>query len=127
MYVGPESRLDRSDDIFPRQVMVTLVVALEDRVKLAGNITGETTRIPLEGANRIPEDAPRFVRIDNEWIRYTKIDGNRLIIDGSPDEKAGRGARWTLPQPHKRGTDVRIGRTFSLTVRVPSFREDWNR
>lgn len=122
MFVGTGSVGDPSDDIFPRQVMVTLVMETDDGVVLAENIGPDTTRIPIRGASKIPPDAPPYVRIDQEWIRYDKREKGRLVLD---EAGGGRGTRWTWPRPHRAGAPVSVGRTFTLIVRIPAFRDDW--
>ena len=123
MSVGPDSVEDPCDDIFPRQAMVILVVDTSDDVTLAAPITAQKTRIPIVGASKIPADAPRYVLIDREWIRYEKIEKGHLVLE---DAAAGRGARWTWPRAHEKGAEVRVGRTFTLTVRIPAHRDYWN-
>lgn len=121
--LGPESLYDTADDIFPRQVMVVLVMEAATPVTLAQGISKDSTRIPLVGSSRIPGAAPRYVRIDREWIGYDTIEKGRLILG---DAGRQRGARWTRPASHRKGAEVQVGRTFTLVVRIPAYRDDWN-
>ena len=123
MYRGPDSMGDSSDDIFPRQVLVILVMETPIQVTLSSGISAETSRIPIRGAAKLPGDGPGYVRIDREWIRYVKVEKGRLVLESS---FRGRGARWTRAVSHKKGTDVRVGRTFRMTVRIAASRDHWD-
>lgn len=126
MHIGPTSFMDPRDDIYPRQVMVVLVMEADMGVTLAQGINEEDTRISLDGASKIPEEGPRYVRIDREWIRYTRLEDGRLILE-EPVGASGRGMRGTSAASHARGAAVQVGRTFTMVVPIPSFRDNWNR
>ena len=71
----------------------------------------------------MPGDGPGYVRIDREWIRYEKVEKGRLVLESS---YMGRGARWTKAVSHRKGTAVRVGRTFRMTVRIAASRDHWD-
>jgi hypothetical protein len=127
LYRDASSLADPSDDAFPREVRITLVLAGKgvegQTTRLKNHISPDALRIPVESVQKLPspDSAFPYVKIDTEWIRYSKVEGNSLILD-----EYGRGRRYTQPTSHNRGTPVRAGFTFVTTVTIPTFREDWN-
>lgn len=127
LYRGAASLADPSDDVFPQEVRITLVLAEREgegqTTRLKNYISFDTLHIPVETVQKLPKsDSPfHYVKIDREWIRYSRVEGDSLILD-----EYGRGRRGTKPAVHNRGAFVRAGLTLVTTVRVPGFREDWN-
>lgn len=122
---GAASLNDPSDDVFPVRILVKVVVA-------AGKNNGLGARLRTnldEMGKRIAVDVPgffdewkygeRYVRIDSEWIRFSRVDRGDLIA-------VERGARNTIPSPHKKGSAVLVGRAFEAQVEIPAGREYWN-
>jgi prepilin-type N-terminal cleavage/methylation domain-containing protein len=122
---GPASRDDSSDDIFPSRVLVTVVVAAGGRPEGVGRLVDDVKEID----SRISVDLVRpfqnwvygekYVRIGSEWIRFSKVVGNELIVEK-------RGARNTIPAAHKAGCPLFVGRAFSTQVVIPARKECWN-
>jgi hypothetical protein len=127
LFRSASSLTDPSDDAFPREVRITLVISEKgtegQTTLLKTDISADTLHIPVENVQKLPgtDSAFPYAKIGAEWIRYSKIEGDMLILD-----EYGRGRRGTQPASHNRGTPVRAGLTFVTTVRVPGFREDWN-
>ena len=122
LFRGPASLQDPRDDVLPQKVYVALTV--RERPE-AGTSTflarplGATDReVWLEDTSRCPPYGGH-VLVDQEWIRYERVDGDALVV--APD---GRGARGTEPAEHQ--GEVVVGRTFELVVAVPAYREDWS-
>ena len=122
---GAATRNDPSDDIFPPRILITVVVT-------AGKNHGRAARLRKNldpYGKRIAVDVPgvfedwthgeRYVRIDSEWIRFSRVDGGDLVV-------LERGARNTIPSPHKRGCAVLVGKTYEAQVEIPAGREQWN-
>ena len=118
--VGPASRADSSDDIWPRLVRLTLVL---DR---AGGATGSGTLSEAAGAEAKAitvadasflrdEEAPDHVLIDDEWLAVSSIDGRTLQVQ--------RGARGTVAAVHGERARVRTGRTFRRVLALSAGRE----
>ncbi len=124
-FLSGSSLLDPSDDIFPRAVQVVLVVAEGETgaiSKLSSDIDEESTRIPVEDYRVFAASEYKYVKIGGEWIRYAEAKRGALVLR----DEYGRGARWSIPAAHRRGALVQAGRTFSLILRLPGGREDWN-
>ncbi len=123
--VGPSSLSDPSDDIVPSRVLIEVVVAAGNKengiARLAEKVEKGATRIPVDAVRPFKEwrFGERLVRIEGEWIRFSRIEGSSLIV-------SERGARHTLPHSHKAGTPVFAGRAFSTEVALPVARECWN-
>jgi hypothetical protein len=122
---GPASLLDPVDDVFPSRVRLTLVV---DRIgkdarfgELARGIGPDETAIPVDRTDFAPggDPAARFVKIEDEWIRWGERDGRRFVAEE-------RGARGTRKTAHPAGAAVRAGATLVKEYAIPAFREDWN-
>ena len=124
-YLDGSSQYNSEDDIFPRAIRIVLVVSEGDndaKARLTRDINEESSRIPIDNTGLFSRSSEYpYVKIDDEWICYSQVGRDELVLD-----EYGRGARFTYPQAHSRGTVVRVGRTFSLIVWLPGGREDWN-
>ncbi len=121
---GSDSRHESRDDVFPSRVQVLLVLrsARATRfARLAQNIDEVLDEILVDSTDHYPDGAFQYVRIDDEWLRYTtKTNRVFLLVD--------RGVRGTEPAPHKAGTPVIYGTTFSRVVRIPGARStNWGK
>lgn len=121
---GPESLTDATDDVFPRALRVTLVVAQDARQApegiLAEELTTDAASLRLVSTDRFPgaEDGG-FVKVGREWIRYTGIEGNTL-------QGLQRAQRGTVRASHAQGTILRVGRTVEFTLPLAIGRDDFN-
>lgn len=122
---GPHSLADPTDDVHPRALRVTLVVAADGLGPREGLLA-----YPLEPRERVlelvngerfpgPEDGG-FAKVGGEWVRYGERRGDQL-------RGLQRGERGTHALAHPGGTAVRFGRTVEFTVPLPHARSDWNR
>jgi len=122
---GLPSEDDPRDDIFPLRVKITVVVN-------SGGTRGALARLTRavgQNALRLPVDivmpfrdwrfGENFVRVGSEWIRFSRLDGDELVV-------AERGVRNTIPGDHKKGCPLYAGRAFSTEVVIPASREWWN-
>jgi hypothetical protein len=114
---------DPTDDIFPSKVRITLVI--EDRVsgrdtELTKDLGSDTTLIYVDHPEPFAKVEPKFIKINDEWIRIEGLQYGKIKV-----AEGGRGARGTMPQTHSRGDVVQAGRTFTLVVALPGSREDW--
>ena len=121
---GGQSLADPSDDIHPRALRVTLVVASdESRPKeglLDDPIEADTTVIALINGDRFPGASDGgFAKIEGEWIRYVERVGDEL-------RGCRRGQRGTRAVPHSASSIVRVGRTVEFTIALPHGKDDWN-
>lgn len=147
LFKGRASAADPRDDVFPAKVEVSLTLR-EDHERssntyLDQDLDDGDDRIAVGDASRLPQDGG-WVRLGDpaeaaralaagqtgddlpvgaalEWLRYSEVEGNELIV-----EDGGRGLRGTLPVSHLAGTPVEAGRTFVVIVELPAHREDWN-
>lgn len=112
------------DDVVPRFVRVTLVLAQDSdearRLLLAADLpaSGKSMRVgdlrPFETGSR----SHRFVKIDSEWIAYTDVAGGEVRVL--------RGQRGTAAVQHAEGARIHFGETIERTIEIPVYREDWN-
>jgi len=144
-YASEESLDDATDDVFPE--MARFIVVIEARgetavlARLLTPLTAVTTgRVGLTTTRGFPRDAveipylpsqaedtgyveqqesSQYVKIGDEWIRYTEFDDTSIVI--APD---GRGARGTTAALHRGGATVHVGKQFVATFRLPSYREN---
>lgn len=121
---GGQSLRDPSDDIHPRALHVTLVVATdENRPKdglLDESIEADTAVVPLVNGARFPgAHDGGFVKIEGEWVRYTERVGDEL-------RGCRRGQRGTRAVPHPASAILRVGRTVEFTIALPHGKDDWN-
>ncbi len=137
----PPSRRWLSSRYIPEQVQVTVVLEPDRARHLSVGLRtaiddDDTGTLQLSSAKGFPSsnhardfvhdfirDPRHFVKIDNEWLYYERVDfgGSALIIPST-----GRGVRGTAAAPHASGADVWRGRAFVFTVAVPAFRH-WQR
>lgn len=120
----PTSLDNPTDDIHPRAVRVTLVVAADDgRPKegiLAQPIEADTTVVELINGERFPGATDGgWCKVEGEWIRYAERRGDEL-------RGCRRGQRGTKAKPHGSSAVVRVGRTVQFTVAFPHAKDDWN-
>jgi hypothetical protein len=89
--------------------------------ELARPLSTDDTSIPVDDARFAPAIDPvsRYVKIDEEWIRWSSRDGSSFAVDR-------RGDRGTRPTAHEAGARVRAGAVLIREFDVPAFREDWN-
>jgi len=124
-YVSEESRNDVSDDIYPSKVKITVVVEDPQRnfqlPKLIADIRKDDMRITLDIIKpfEMVAENDRFIRIDEEWIEYSDLDGQDMIIKK-------RGARNTIPAAHKEESRIHYGYAVSTVVEIPTARSCWN-
>ena len=122
--LGPLSEDDPTDDIHPHAILVRVVVA-QDRDAtpeglLARSVGSEDGTLPLyDGAAFPGRRSGGYVKVGGEWIRYAKLDGDRLI-------GCKRGQRATKIQEHDQGAIVNVGRTVEFVVPVLHAKDDWN-
>lgn len=122
---GGGSQEDVTDDMFPMRVLIFVVVEEpQDKIKLpklTGRMVPEDMRIPVDNPEpfKKAKEGDRFVRINEEWIEYFRIEGGELVA-------ARRGARHTHPSPHPPGSLVHKGRSFSTVVEIPTAKACWN-
>jgi hypothetical protein len=129
---GPVWRFDRdetsldqpADDVHPRAMRVTLVVAAEEgRPKdgiLQQPIEADTTVIELVNGERFPGATDGgWCKVEGEWVRYAERVGDEL-------RGCRRGQRGTRPMPHAASSVIRVGRTVQFTIAFPHAKDDWN-
>lgn len=125
--VAQESENEPSDDVFPRQIQIQLNVVTEGGglkarlVRSAGK--GDSTLYVDSASGFATEDEPdlyRYLRVGHEWVYYDKRTSRSFSTRG-----VARGARGTRPEAHEEGDVVYGGRTFVLTVKIPSHRGFW--
>lgn len=119
--LGPQSERDARDDVFPRWMRVTLVVArsaaeapeafLDDSVG-ASDRTLHLNRIDRIGDLR----AVRFAKVGAEWVEFGGIEGTKI-------DSVRRGRRGTTAREHPRGTPVRIGKVVTFDLRIAHGRD----
>jgi hypothetical protein len=124
-YLSATSEADTNDDVFPTAVQIVLVLAeggTGTSSRLTRDIEDTSTRIPVEDASIFENLAYPYVWINGEWVRFSNVERRALALRDEYD----RGARGTLPASHRKGSLVQAGRTFTVTIRLPGGREDWN-
>jgi prepilin-type N-terminal cleavage/methylation domain-containing protein len=117
---------DASDDIFPSLIKIILVVKESGQTAaittLARNVEATSTDIYLTDGSRFPrtkDDGFCYVCIEGEWIKYRERRRNTLT-------GIRRGVRGTKAMRHRSGARAETGRTFSMVIKPPSFRENWD-
>ncbi len=119
---GEGSAGNPDDDVFPARVRVTLVLADEGPAaawtRLARPLSAEAREAEVLDTARF-EGAGPFVRIGREWVRTRVLGPAALRLEE-------RGARGTAARAHPAGEEVQTGRSFSVEIELPAFREDWN-
>ncbi|MBK8978076.1 MAG: prepilin-type N-terminal cleavage/methylation domain-containing protein [Planctomycetes bacterium] len=119
--VGPQSLRDPRDDVWPRWIRVTIVVAgppdAAPEAYLAQSLSTDAQRMVVTTVERLPPPTEtRFLKVGAEWVRYANEAGTTL--DG-----LRRGERGTTALDHPAGTPVRAGRTVQLCVPIPHGRD----
>ena len=122
--LGPISETDPTDDIHPHAVLVRVVVAQDAGATpeglLAGYVGEEDTSLSLYDGTAFPGARDGgYVKVAGEWIRYARLDGDRLI-------GCKRGQRGTKILEHPAGTIVHVGRTVEFVVPVLHAKDDFN-
>jgi hypothetical protein len=64
------------------------------------------------------QESVQYVKIGTEWVHYTGIGRNAIEITAG-----GRGTRGTVSCDHQVGEAVHVGRQFTVTFRLPAYRE----
>jgi prepilin-type N-terminal cleavage/methylation domain-containing protein len=118
------SLLDPTDDVHPRALRVTLVVAEDQNRPPAGLLADPLERdgnaLQLVNGDAFPGDeGGGFVKVEGEWVRYASRDGDTL-------RGLQRGQRGTRAKEHAGGAALRVGRTVQFTVMLPHGKDDWN-
>ena len=112
------------DDVFPRRIRVTLVLARdEDEAATARLTTSMGAMSKTLSLNNLKlfgggERVHPYLKVDGEWMRWKRGTGSELNVI--------RGQRRTGNLPHDAGAIVHVGRTFQRVVDIPVYREDWN-
>jgi hypothetical protein len=119
--LGPASLDDPRDDVWPRWVRVTLVVAARRAAPPDSYLTQPVGEAEQSLALSRPEDLPAvdenpFVKVGAEWVRFGGIAGTSLT-------GLRRGQRGTRAVPHPAGTPVRAGRLLVLDLALPQGRD----
>ena len=129
-----------ADNVFPRQVMVVVVVQPPDRLSVPNPLRLSRPLVDTElgeffvrGGVPTHNEAWPYVRINDEWIRFTSIepvsgsDETRFVLDPNhPVQPGWRRARGTAaPATHDVGDRVDFGFTFSRVIQVPAGRDYW--
>lgn len=121
---GLASLTDPADDIHPHAIRVYCVVAMPSDLPaeglLAGPIGPDDEGLRLVNPDRFPggEDGG-YVKVRGEWIRYNRIEGDRLT-------GLRRGVRWTKATAHPAGVRVHVGREVDFAIPIPHRKDDWN-
>ena len=115
------SLTDRSDDIFPERVEITLVLRDDnsESLYLLEQLSKVTASFSVSKPLSLPEDeSKRYILVGGEWMRMSGIDGARVTVG-----KDGRGWRGSGATNHSPGTRVDIGVTFLRVVEMPGSRK----
>jgi hypothetical protein len=111
------SLTDSSDDIFPEQVEITLVLRDDNSESsyLVDRISKSDDYFRVSKPFSLPEnEADRYLLVGGEWMYMRDVDGARVRI-----ESYGRGRRGTEPTSHLQGARVDLGVTFRRVVEMP--------
>jgi hypothetical protein len=107
------------DYVYPEIVQVTVIVEATTTgaqgLRVAEACDPSTATIRLNDTRGLP-DAPGVVKIGTEWIEYGDMSLTELL-------KCRRGRMGSKAQPHAAQDVVHFGRTFTLDVRIPAYRE----
>ncbi|MEQ8762686.1 MAG: hypothetical protein RL885_02080 [Planctomycetota bacterium] len=110
---------DRSLDVFPARVRVTIVLdeGPDRQTRIQRTADRSASEIDVDDGDKLGTlEAGDFVKIGAEWVQVASRNGDRLRVQQ-------RGARDTLSATHTRGTPVRVGRTFIRVIEIPMGRE----
>jgi len=118
---GEESVLDGRDDMIPRYLRLTLILdARLPQTELTEDLSPSSKRLAVRGTSFLNDEAaPDHVLVDQEWMALAAIQDGELLVE--------RGARGSLVVEHREGAAVRVGRSFTLTLALPTARENYNR
>ncbi len=122
-YVGPQSKDDGEDDVFPEMVRVTVVIepdALRTvRTDTTGYINDSIGVVPVASSKGFPPGGrpDSYILVDDEWMHYSAKTGRSFAIDQ-------RGARGSAAAVHQSGASVHRGYTFSRTFYLPGYRSE---
>jgi prepilin-type N-terminal cleavage/methylation domain-containing protein len=117
---GPASLADGSDDAWPRQLRLTLVLDRAQGATTAGSLAEtvgpEARRLRLASADLLrDEQPPDHLLIEDEWVEVVAAEGR--------DVDVRRGARGTKAATHGEGARVRAGRAYRRVLDLPAGRE----
>ena len=125
-YAAGEASLDDpTDDVYPERVLITVVVEEPQDAtqlpRLVSDVRREDRILPVDLVKPFAsrKEGDRFVKIGEEWIEYSRVDGQDLMV-------VRRGARNTLPGDHLEGSRVHSGRTLTSVVEIPAAKICWN-
>ena len=111
------SLTDSSDDIFPEQVEITLVLRDDNSESfyLLDRISKGDQSFRVSKSFSLPEnEADRYLLVGGEWMYMRDVNGTRVTI-----ESYGRGRRGTEATSHLQGERVDLGATFRRVVVMP--------
>jgi len=122
--LGAPSRVDSTDDVFPRYIELTLVAGMSSQSlpdsQLAVPISESDRNIRLINTDRLPDPIEgNHLKIGSEWVRFSDLRGNEL-------RGVRRGQRGTRAKSHQAGAGVRAGKTETIMIPVPHSRDSWN-
>jgi len=111
------------DDVFPRRVLITLVVEADQDeagdLRLTSDVSATSTRVKIDSPRAIDSDTPfPYLKIEGEWVKWSEADAGWLTVE--------RGVRGSSAVAHLAGATLHLGRTFQRVVDLPVYREDWN-
>ena len=115
------SLTDRSDDIFPERVELTLVIRDDnsESLYLIDQLSKGAASFRVSKPLSLPEDEDeRYILVGDEWMYMNGIDGTLVLV-----EKDGRGWRGSVEKRHPPGTRVDLGVTFRRVVEMPGSRK----
>lgn len=112
---------DSRDDVFPSSIQVTIVIRepipAGTTTFLAQDLGPDGRELVVEDGTRLPESG--HIYVGAEWLRYDGKNGNTLTL-------THRAARYTQKADHKIADTVTAGKTFTVALDVPAWREDWS-
>lgn len=114
------------DDMYPKRVRITLILARPNdptmTAKLRLGVSRHDKKITFDRPGGLALEPESFVLIGGtEIVQITKTGSTRAKIVGN------RGQFGTPEMDHDRGTPVVWGQMFTRVVNVPSYQENWNR
>lgn len=121
--VGPASRDDPRDDVFPRRVRVIMQVArgLKPEAVLRRSLIPESQALDLNTTKLFPptDDGNLYAKVGGEFMRIERHEGSSAVVTR---HRRGTSSKATV---HRAGTQVFLGRTFRKTLRIPASRSYW--
>ncbi|MEM7198972.1 MAG: hypothetical protein AAF628_01820 [Planctomycetota bacterium] len=115
-----DSLEDATDDVFPRWLQVTLVVASGAReAVLSEDLSASGSALRVITAQRLADRNSGFVKVGTEWLRYGALNGE--VFSGLV-----RGQRHTPARAHPAGTRVHTGKTMVMQIPLAHGRDAWN-